>query len=140
MIALYVSVDSKWQNFKGNISLLFFFCIFIKQYEKILVHNFYWLKQNNNFSTTINSKLINTAITRKMFLFALASFTSGPMNTNLKNTSSLFCCEIKFFCSEFYFQNGCSVRLLNPQTYSRNVWKLLSVLQEYFNCCVGANV
>lgn len=56
MIALYVSVDSKWQNFKGNILLLFFFCIFIKQYEKILVHNFYWLKQNNNFSTTINSK------------------------------------------------------------------------------------
>ncbi|XP_022332243.2 ribosomal oxygenase 1-like [Crassostrea virginica] len=39
-----------------------------------------------------------------------------------------------------FYQNGCSVRLLNPQTYSRNVWKLLSVLQEYFNCCVGANV
>ncbi|KAK3092611.1 hypothetical protein FSP39_004927 [Pinctada imbricata] len=39
-----------------------------------------------------------------------------------------------------YYQNGCSVRLLNPQTYSRNVWKLLSVLQEYFGCCVGANV
>ncbi|KAJ8309443.1 hypothetical protein KUTeg_014317 [Tegillarca granosa] len=37
-------------------------------------------------------------------------------------------------------ENGCSVRLLNPQTYSQNVWKLLSVLQEYFNCCVGANV
>nr|KAG5711850.1 hypothetical protein BaRGS_026291 [Batillaria attramentaria] len=35
---------------------------------------------------------------------------------------------------------GCSVRLLNPQTYSRNMWKILSVLQEYFNCSVGANV
>ncbi|XP_046577340.1 bifunctional lysine-specific demethylase and histidyl-hydroxylase NO66-like [Haliotis rubra] len=39
-----------------------------------------------------------------------------------------------------YYQNGCSVRLLNPQTYSRNVWKLLAILQEYFGCCVGANV
>ncbi|XP_061172709.1 ribosomal oxygenase 1-like isoform X1 [Saccostrea echinata] len=39
-----------------------------------------------------------------------------------------------------FYQTGCSVRLLNPQTYSRNVWKLLSVLQEYFNCCVGANI
>lgn len=37
------------------------------------------------------------------------------------------------------YQSGCSIRLLNPQTYSRNVWKLLSILQEYFGCCVGAN-
>ncbi|ELT93889.1 hypothetical protein CAPTEDRAFT_153587 [Capitella teleta] len=39
-----------------------------------------------------------------------------------------------------HFQNGCSVRLLNPQSYSRNVWKYLSVLQEYFGCFAGANV
>ncbi|KAK3784197.1 hypothetical protein RRG08_001505 [Elysia crispata] len=38
------------------------------------------------------------------------------------------------------YQAGCSMRLLNPQTYSRNVWKVLSVLQEYFGCCVGANI
>ncbi|GFO22987.1 bifunctional lysine-specific demethylase and histidyl-hydroxylase no66-like, partial [Plakobranchus ocellatus] len=38
------------------------------------------------------------------------------------------------------YQAGCSMRLLNPQTYSRNVWKVLSVLQEYFGCCVGANM
>ncbi|XP_060592333.1 ribosomal oxygenase 1-like [Ruditapes philippinarum] len=30
--------------------------------------------------------------------------------------------------------------MLNPQTYSKNVWKMLSTLQEYFGCCVGANV
>ncbi|ESO87692.1 hypothetical protein LOTGIDRAFT_194127 [Lottia gigantea] len=39
-----------------------------------------------------------------------------------------------------YYQNGCSVRLLNPQTYSRRVWKLLAVLQEFFGSCAGANV
>ncbi|RWS11651.1 bifunctional lysine-specific demethylase and histidyl-hydroxylase NO66-like protein [Dinothrombium tinctorium] len=38
------------------------------------------------------------------------------------------------------FQNGCSVRFLNPQTYSRSVWKLNSVLQEYFGSFVGANI
>nr|QDF21452.1 bifunctional lysine-specific demethylase and histidyl-hydroxylase NO66-like protein isoform X1 [Brachionus koreanus] len=39
-----------------------------------------------------------------------------------------------------FFQQGCSIRLLNPATYSRNVWKYLSVLQELFGCCVGSNV
>ncbi|KAH3856909.1 hypothetical protein DPMN_099504 [Dreissena polymorpha] len=39
-----------------------------------------------------------------------------------------------------FYQNGCSIRLLNPQTYSESVWKMLTTLQEYFGCCVGANV
>ncbi|PIK61540.1 putative bifunctional lysine-specific demethylase and histidyl-hydroxylase NO66 isoform X1 [Apostichopus japonicus] len=39
-----------------------------------------------------------------------------------------------------YFNNGCSVRLLNPQTYSAKVWKLLSTLQEHFGSFCGANV
>jgi len=40
----------------------------------------------------------------------------------------------------FVLQQGCSVRLLNPQTYSKNVWKMLSMLQEYFGCMAGANM
>ncbi|CAG0880137.1 unnamed protein product [Cyprideis torosa] len=39
-----------------------------------------------------------------------------------------------------YFRNGCSVRMLNPQTFFQSVWKLNSVLAEYFNSFVGANV
>jgi len=39
-----------------------------------------------------------------------------------------------------FFQQGCSIRLLNPQTYSRNCWQYLSTLQELFGTCVGANV
>lgn len=39
-----------------------------------------------------------------------------------------------------YYQNGCSIRLLNPQTYSQNVWKRLSLLQDYFGCMAGANI
>jgi len=39
-----------------------------------------------------------------------------------------------------HYQQGCSVRLLNPQTYSSRCWKMLSTLQEFFGCFVGANV
>ncbi|XP_066974293.1 ribosomal oxygenase 1 [Macrobrachium rosenbergii] len=38
------------------------------------------------------------------------------------------------------YNNGCSVRLLNPQTFHPRVWKCLSMLQEYFNSFCGANV
>lgn len=39
-----------------------------------------------------------------------------------------------------YYNNGCSVRMLNPQTFHKGTWKLLSTLQEYFNSFCGANV
>lgn len=39
-----------------------------------------------------------------------------------------------------FFKEGCSVRLLNPQTFSQPMWLLNSTLQEHFGCCVGANV
>eukprot|EP00049_Salpingoeca_infusionum_P011792 m.207633 g.207633 ORF g.207633 m.207633 type:complete len:640 (+) comp15028_c2_seq1:123-2042(+) len=37
------------------------------------------------------------------------------------------------------FEDGCSVRMLNPQTFHKPVWKLTSTLQEYFGCMVGVN-
>ncbi|XP_076054844.1 bifunctional lysine-specific demethylase and histidyl-hydroxylase NO66 [Oratosquilla oratoria] len=39
-----------------------------------------------------------------------------------------------------YYNNGCSVRMLNPQTFHEKVWKMLSSLQEYFLSFCGANV
>ena len=39
-----------------------------------------------------------------------------------------------------YFNNGCSVRMLNPQTFSETVWKGCATLQEFFRSMVGANV
>ncbi|XP_053567893.1 ribosomal oxygenase 1 [Bombina bombina] len=38
-----------------------------------------------------------------------------------------------------YYRNGCSLRLLNPQTFSSTVWNVLSILQELFGTMVGAN-
>eukprot|EP00731_Ephydatia_muelleri_P028308 Em0019g1181a len=37
-------------------------------------------------------------------------------------------------------KEGCSVRLLNPQTYSESLWRLNSLLQEHFGSFVGANI
>jgi len=39
-----------------------------------------------------------------------------------------------------YYNNGCSLRLLNPQTFHSRVWKLCATLQDHFQCMVGANV
>lgn len=39
-----------------------------------------------------------------------------------------------------YYQNGCSVRILNPHSYNEKVHLLLATLQEYFGTMVGANV
>ncbi|XP_005502480.3 ribosomal oxygenase 1 [Columba livia] len=38
-----------------------------------------------------------------------------------------------------FYQNGCSLRLLSPQTFSPTVWQFLSVLQEHFGSMAGAN-
>ena len=39
-----------------------------------------------------------------------------------------------------YFNNGCSIRMLNPQTFHKPVWQLLAGLQEYFGSFCGANI
>uniref|UniRef100_A0A182N611 Bifunctional lysine-specific demethylase and histidyl-hydroxylase n=1 Tax=Anopheles dirus TaxID=7168 RepID=A0A182N611_9DIPT len=38
-----------------------------------------------------------------------------------------------------FYGTGCSVRMLNPQTYLRSVYELNVKLQEYFHCMTGAN-
>lgn len=39
-----------------------------------------------------------------------------------------------------YYKNGCSIRLLNPQTYISQIHNLTATLQEYFQCMTGTNV
>ncbi|NXF98008.1 RIOX1 oxygenase, partial [Eubucco bourcierii] len=38
-----------------------------------------------------------------------------------------------------FYHNGCSLRLLCPQAFSRTVWHFLSILQEHFGSMAGAN-
>lgn len=39
-----------------------------------------------------------------------------------------------------FYESGCSIRILNPQTFIPSVYKMNSKLQEYFHCMVGTNV
>lgn len=39
-----------------------------------------------------------------------------------------------------YYSNGCSIRLLNPQTFLPQIHNLTATLQEYFQCMTGTNV
>jgi len=39
-----------------------------------------------------------------------------------------------------FYNNGCSLRMLNPQTFHAPVWKLCATLQDFFGSMVGANV
>merc|ERR1712110_1287102 len=39
-----------------------------------------------------------------------------------------------------FYNNGCSLRMLNPQTFDEQVWKLCATLQEFFGSFVGTNM
>merc|ERR1711962_1419105 len=39
-----------------------------------------------------------------------------------------------------FYNNGCSVRMLNPATYSNSVYEMCTNLQEFFGCFVGSNI
>lgn len=39
-----------------------------------------------------------------------------------------------------YYSNGCSIRVLNPQSYDQNIHSIISSLQEYFGTMVGTNL
>lgn len=39
-----------------------------------------------------------------------------------------------------HYNEGGSIRMLNPQTYSEPIWRLLSTLQDFFRSTMGANV
>lgn len=39
-----------------------------------------------------------------------------------------------------FYEQGCSIRILNPQTYIEEVYKMNATIQEYFHCMTGTNV
>ncbi|XP_063696440.1 bifunctional lysine-specific demethylase and histidyl-hydroxylase NO66 [Culicoides brevitarsis] len=39
-----------------------------------------------------------------------------------------------------FYEEGCSIRILNPQSYIDEVYKMNAQIQEYFHCMTGTNV
>ncbi|KAF7690433.1 ribosomal oxygenase 1 isoform X1 [Silurus meridionalis] len=64
----------------------------------------------------------------------VTSFTNGKRETHNPPGRAL-----PYSVWDFY-ENGCSLRMLNPQAFSSTVWNVLSILQEKFGSMAGANV
>ncbi|KAI5609405.1 ribosomal oxygenase 1 [Silurus asotus] len=64
----------------------------------------------------------------------VTSFTNGKRETHNPPGRAL-----PYSVWDFY-ENGCSLRMLNPQAFSSTVWNVLSILQEKFGSMAGANM
>ncbi|XP_062324450.1 ribosomal oxygenase 1 [Osmerus eperlanus] len=64
----------------------------------------------------------------------ITSYTNGKRETHNPPGRAL-----PFTVWDFY-ENGCSLRMVNPQAFSSTVWNVLSILQEHFGSMAGANV
>ncbi|XP_034756937.1 ribosomal oxygenase 1 isoform X1 [Etheostoma cragini] len=64
----------------------------------------------------------------------VTSYTNGKRETHNPPGRAL-----PFTVWDFY-ESGCSLRMLNPQSFSSTVWNVLSILQEQFGSMAGANV
>ncbi|KAF4523338.1 hypothetical protein B566_EDAN013523 [Ephemera danica] len=85
-----------------------------------------------------NTEILDTMLRKNKMLFGknvdITSYTNGERKTmNPEGRASPM--EVWDF-----YKKGCSVRILNPQTFNVKIWTLNSMLQEYFGCFVGANI
>lgn len=86
----------------------------------------------------LSCEQIDQAIREKMFYFGknidVTSYVNGVRETH--NQPGRANAPILWD----YYNNGCSIRILNPQTFFKKIHCLNAGLQEYFGCFVGANV
>ncbi|XP_050738942.1 ribosomal oxygenase 1-like isoform X2 [Eriocheir sinensis] len=99
-----------------------------------------YLKRNtpdyykNIFSTSVLDKILHEEKIQYSKNLDITTYTDGKRQTH--NLEGQAYPSVVWD----YYNNGCSLRLLNPQTFHRPVWKLLYNLQEHFNSFCGANV
>lgn len=82
--------------------------------------------------------MVSTSTSSTWPPFVLITWNTCMSSACTTCISFLFLVFLCCFC--LLYQSGCSVRVLNPQTFSDSVWMLCSMLQEYFGCFVGANM
>lgn len=90
------------------------------------------------YSSLISSEKLDNIIRNNNLHYSknidIVSYENGKRET--LNPSG---CAVPAAVWDFY-GNGCSVRILNPQTYSSKLYVLISTLQEYFGNMVGTNL
>lgn len=114
-----------------------FFCFFSRKYwEKTPL--FIERKKANYFSSLVSIKKIDTMLRQNNIRFTknidITSYENGVRSTHNPEGRAL-----PPVVWDFY-NNGCSIRLLNPQTYLPQIYSLTSTLQEHFQCMTGTNL
>ncbi|XP_056423466.1 ribosomal oxygenase 1 isoform X2 [Hyla sarda] len=109
----------------------FFKCIWEKKPALIKRHNTKYY--NGFFSTSEFDRILREENVQFGVNLDVTSYTDGVRETHNPPGRALPMVVWD------YYKNGCSLRLLNPQSFSYTVWNVLSVLQELFGSMVGAN-
>ncbi|KAF7998527.1 hypothetical protein HCN44_010935 [Aphidius gifuensis] len=108
---------------------------FNKSWEKAPLH----IKRNkaNYYKLLMSTPMIDDLLRKYNILFTknidITSYSDGQRETH--NPPGRALPSVVWD----YYANGCSVRMLNPQTFIPKLHTLNASLQEYFGCFVGAN-
>ncbi|XP_036139270.1 ribosomal oxygenase 1 [Monomorium pharaonis] len=90
------------------------------------------------YKRIVSTPVIDDVLRKNHLLFGknidITSYSNGMRETH--NSSGRAVASVVWD----YYQNKCSVRMLNPQTFIPAIHALNATLQEYFGCFVGANL
>lgn len=135
-ITEYNSVEVGKKLFEWVISPIKHEIFFKKYWEKTPL--FIQRKKGNYFSSLVSIKKIDTMLRQNHIEFTknidITSYENGVRSTHNPEGRAL-----PPVVWDFY-NNGCSIRLLNPQTYIPQIFSLDATLQEYFQCMTGTNL
>ncbi|OXU22966.1 hypothetical protein TSAR_011739, partial [Trichomalopsis sarcophagae] len=108
---------------------------YLKNWEKSPLH----IKRNKPkyYQSLMTTPMLDQILRKNYILFTknidITSFTNNKRETHNPHGRALPSIVWD------YYANGCSVRLLNPQTFVPKLHTLNAILQEFFGCFVGSN-
>ncbi|KAK0180287.1 hypothetical protein PV327_005947 [Microctonus hyperodae] len=108
---------------------------FKNSWEKTPVH----IKRSipNYYTALMSTAMIDDILRKNNILYSknldITSYSNGQRETHNPQGRALPSVVWD------YYSNGCSIRMLNPQTYIKKIHTLNATLQELFGCFVGSN-
>lgn len=122
--------------FKWFVSPLEVDTFFMQYWEKTPLH--IDRPESDYYKHMLTTKQIDTMLRENSLFYTrnidIVSYENGKRETHNPDGKA-----VPSAVWDFY-DNGCSIRILNPHTYNEKVHLLLATLQEYFGTMVGANV
>lgn len=92
----------------------------------------------NVYKNLLSTEMFDEMLRRKLVEFTknldVTSYKNGVRETHNSEGRALPSSVWQFY------NEGCSIRMLNPQTFLPTIHELNATLQEYFHCMTGANI